>query len=152
MLLMSASHALFIKHAHGTAQQLMQDSARLTRLCALLVFWHVDWGRLLHMMLSPPASLSYNSHAARQWTCYATLHAPKSLPMQVRSRFVPEGGDAEDFAPFLRAMKGMGFAKKALDCSNSHFVTFEMHRQGKSIKDAENQAWPLLRACTYKKR
>ena len=72
--------------------------------------------------------------------------------MQVRSRFVPEGGDAENFGPFLRAMRGIGFAKKALDCSNSHFITFEMHRQGSPTKDVEDQAWPLLRACTYKKR
>ena len=72
--------------------------------------------------------------------------------MQVRSRFVPEGGDAENFGPFLWAMRGIGFAKKALDCSNSHFITFEMHRQGSPTKDVEDQAWPLLRACTYKKR
>ena len=65
---------------------------------------------------------------------------------------MPDGGDAEDFGPFLRAMNDMGFAKKALDCSNSHFVTFEMHRRGSSSKSVEDKAWPLLRACTYKKR
>ena len=65
---------------------------------------------------------------------------------------MPEGHDAEDFGPFLQAMKGLGFAKKALDCSNSHFITLEMHRQGSPARNVEDQAWPLLKACTYKKR
>ena len=65
---------------------------------------------------------------------------------------MPGEGDAEDFGPFLRAMQGMGFAKKALDSRNSHFVTIEMHRQGSPAKNIQNLVWPPLRACTYKKR
>ena len=65
---------------------------------------------------------------------------------------MPKGGNVEDFRPFLRAMQGMGFAKKALDSKNSHFVTIEMHRQGSPAKSVEDLAWPPLRACTYKKR
>jgi len=64
---------------------------------------------------------------------------------------VPDGGQQEDYGPFLQAMRGLGFARKSMDCSNSHFVTFELQRQGLSDKGA-SLAWPRLRACSYKKR
>ena len=64
---------------------------------------------------------------------------------------MPEGGTQEDYRPFLQAMARLGFAKKLVDCSNSHFVTFELQRQ-KPSADGEELQWPHLRACAYKKR
>ena len=65
---------------------------------------------------------------------------------------MPDGGQQEDYGPFLQAMRALGFARKSMDCSNSHFVTFELQRQGLSSDKEANLAWPQLRACSYKKR
>lgn len=65
---------------------------------------------------------------------------------------MPEGGDQEDYGPFLQAMQGLGFAKTALDCSNSHFLTFELKRRGRATDGEQNMEWPQLKACSYKKR
>ena len=64
---------------------------------------------------------------------------------------MPEDGTQEDYRPFLQAMAGLGFKQKNVDCSNSHFVTFELQRQ-KPSADSRKLEWPQLRACTYKKR
>ncbi len=64
---------------------------------------------------------------------------------------MPEDGTQEDYRPFLQAMAGLGFKLKNADYSNSHFVTFELHRQNLSA-DGKELKWPQLRACTYKKR
>ena len=96
-------------------------------------------------LLAAPASLQACQHLSVQGlTC-------KSCGAQVRSRFVPEDGNQEDYRPFLQAMGGLGFQQKNVDYSNSHFVTFELQRQ-KLSADIVRMKWPELRACTYKKR
>ena len=65
---------------------------------------------------------------------------------------MPEGAKQEDYVPFLQAMRALGFVKKAVDCSNSHFVTFELQRQAKPAGSAARVNWPRLGTCSYKRR
>lgn len=68
---------------------------------------------------------------------------------QVRSRFA--AGASEDFGPFLRALRVLGFALARQDASNTMFVVWEL-RKGKTDAAPGAPAWPALRACQYKRR
>jgi hypothetical protein len=74
--------------------------------------------------------------------------------LQVRSRFAGEGGEGESFGPFLKALQGLGFSKKNVDTSNSHFVIFELQKAKSGAKTGSVEAlqWPSLKPCVYKKR
>lgn len=73
---------------------------------------------------------------------------------QVRSRFSEGSGEGEDLGPFLRALQLLGFSKKSVDTSNSHFVIFELQKACLSGEagSSEQLDWPSLKPCLYKKR
>ncbi len=72
--------------------------------------------------------------------------------VQVRSRFV--SGGANDFGPFLEALRALGFALVRQDASNTMFVVFELRKRaaGASKVPVTEPCWPALKACQYKKR
>lgn len=74
------------------------------------------------------------------------------LLRQVRSRFAATSGEGEDFRPFLKALQGLGFSKKSMDTSNSHFVIFELQKVESDAKGGKSRDWPTLKPCAYKKR
>jgi ribosomal RNA-processing protein 8 len=85
---------------------------------------------------------------------------------EVRSRFVPEGADREDFAPFLRCLRKLGFKLERQDAaSNRMFVVWELRLEAAAAAAGDEKGdgeaakrlaarldWPPLRACVYKKR
>ena len=73
-----------------------------------------------------------------------------SAPPQVRSRFV--AGGREDFAPFLDALRALGFALARQDAANTMFVVFELRKRGGGGAPAGGIRWPALKACQYKRR
>jgi ribosomal RNA-processing protein 8 len=68
---------------------------------------------------------------------------------EVRSRFA--AGAAEDFGPFLEALRALGFALERQDAGNTMFVVWELRKRGAGAPRAA-LAWPALRACQYKRR
>ncbi|BDA41487.1 probable ribosomal RNA-processing protein 8 at C-terminar half [Coccomyxa sp. Obi] len=71
---------------------------------------------------------------------------------EVRSRFAGGSGDSENFRPFLKALQGLGFSKKSMDTSNSHFVIFELQKAKSNAESGRASEWPILKPCAYKKR
>ena len=82
---------------------------------------------------------------------------------EVRSRFAAaggggggSGGGGDDFKPFVKALKQLGFKLVSQDASNRMFVTMVLRKaDGKGGDDAVDTGaikWPPLRACVYKKR
>ena len=68
---------------------------------------------------------------------------------EVRSRFVPEGADAEDFQPFIAALAALGFALQKQDTANRMFVVWQLRKAGDGAAEA---GWPVLKPCLYKRR
>ncbi len=100
----------------------------------------------------------------RQWQATARGHAPGppapsrtrsrshhsgGARAQVRSRFA--AGAAEDFGPFLEALRALGFTLERQDASNTMFVVWELRKREAGAARAA-PAWPALRACQYKRR
>ena len=71
---------------------------------------------------------------------------------EVRSRFAPPEGGAEDFGPFVAALAQLGFKLVKQDASNRMFVTMLLKKQGGGGGGGGAIDWPPLRACVYKKR
>ena len=69
---------------------------------------------------------------------------------EVRSRFARGGGDKEDFAPFVEALRRLGFKLAKQDASTRMFVHMLLRKVGGGGGGGIN--WPPLRACVYKKR
>ena len=70
---------------------------------------------------------------------------------EVRSRFVPQGGSAEHFEPFLGCLQAVGLKVVKQDLSNKMFVVWVLRKvQGDELR--RELQWPHLRACQYKKR
>lgn len=70
---------------------------------------------------------------------------------EVRSRFVPDGKDTENFAPFLGSLQKLGFKVMKQDAGNRMFVVW-IAKKVKDAVDASGVQWPLLKACVYKRR
>ncbi|KAK9846497.1 hypothetical protein WJX81_005330 [Elliptochloris bilobata] len=68
---------------------------------------------------------------------------------EVRSRF--SAGSREDFEPFLKALRLLGFTLKRQDAASTMFVVFELRKHGSSAPLCEVQC-PALKACQYKRR
>lgn len=71
---------------------------------------------------------------------------------EVRSRFVPLDGSAEDYSPFLDAVRRLGLSMVRQDASNKMFVTWVFRKRGPADVDWREAAWPALRPCMYKRR
>ena len=70
---------------------------------------------------------------------------------EVRSRFqTVSGGDGRE-SDFVQCVRSAGFALREHDASNKMFVTF-LFQKTKEGPRAGGPDWPLLKACTYKKR
>jgi len=55
---------------------------------------------------------------------------------EVRSRFVPGGADREDFGPFLRCLRKLGFRLERQDASNRMFVVWELRLEAEGAHGA----------------
>lgn len=71
---------------------------------------------------------------------------------EVRSRFVPEGSKEEDFQPFIRALRQLGFSLVKQDAKNRMFVVWLLSKKAPKEADWRKIAWPQLKACMYKRR
>jgi hypothetical protein len=91
--------------------------------------------------------IKYEARGISSISCFLK---DKRYWLQVRSRFAEGTSETEDFSPFLSALEKLGFSKKAMDTTDSHFVIFEMQK----TKDGNNEqsSWPELKPCIYKKR
>lgn len=70
---------------------------------------------------------------------------------EVRSRFVPDGKDTENFAPFLGSLQKLGFKVLKQDVGNRMFVVWIAKKVDDSV-DSSTVQWPLLKPCVYKRR
>lgn len=70
---------------------------------------------------------------------------------EVRSRFVPDDKDGEDFAPFLGSLLKLGFKVLKQDVGNRMFVVW-IAKKVKDDVDGSLVQWPLLKPCVYKRR
>jgi ribosomal RNA-processing protein 8 len=69
---------------------------------------------------------------------------------EVKSRFVPEGADKEDFEPFLRSLQKLGFKVLKQSDGNKMFVVWICKKVKGVVKRAVE--WPALKPCIYKRR
>ena len=68
---------------------------------------------------------------------------------EVRSRFAGIDGQ-EDYGPFEQALQNSGLKLTDRDASNKMFVVFEARQRLDTV--ASDVAWPVLKACQYKRR
>ena len=69
------------------------------------------------------------------------------------------GGGEALVAPFVKALKRLGFALVSKDVGNKMFITLVLRKEGGGkegggggARDDKKIVWPELRACVYKKR
>lgn len=70
---------------------------------------------------------------------------------EVRSRFVPDDKDSENFAPFLSGLQKLGFKPLKQDVGNRMFVVW-IAKKVKADVDGSTVKWPVLKPCVYKRR
>lgn len=70
---------------------------------------------------------------------------------EVRSRFVPENRDTENFAPFLASLQRAGFKALKQDLGSKMFVVWVVKKVKDDI-DSITVQWPVLKPCIYKRR
>lgn len=74
---------------------------------------------------------------------------------EVRSRFRSDDGEREDFTPFLRCLKHLGFKLLEQDDQRNAMFAVLVLRKRKDAPSPDKLPaiqWPELRPCTYKKR
>jgi ribosomal RNA-processing protein 8 len=161
-------HSLdLVASAPGVIACNMADTPLETGSCDAAVFslalMGTDYGSFLgearRVLKRPPAASAAATKQQQQTTGLLWI-------AEVRSRFVPEGADREDFAPFLKCLRKLGFKLERQDAaSNRMFVVWELRLEaaaaatdgdgndGEAAKRlAARLDWPPLRACVYKKR